>query len=190
VLSAIGGCASSPKVEYFSLEPVNDHNPHFTAPASVQVIRVHVPSTLDRQQIVRQSGTYTLDISDQRRWSAPLDEMIRRVLTEDLIRMLPANSVVLPEGLASAATEKVVVDILDFAPDASGAIQLEASWSLAPADSHEPPQSRFERIKEQTNAGDTADQVAAMSRALDQLAVRMAQSLDATKAESSRSDRK
>lgn len=176
-LLALSGCASSPKVEYFTLEAVGAHQPKLNLSTSVQVSRVHVPPMLDRQQMVSHSGAYTLDISDQHRWSAPLDEMIRQVLTEDLIRMLPENSVILPNEPATTATDKIVVDILEFSPDASGTIHLDASWSLLPPDSHESIQSRLERLSERAHANDTADQVRAMSAALDELAARIAQNL-------------
>ncbi len=186
MLCMMCACASSPKVEYFTLAPG-------TAPAQtispfsgrVQIVRVHVPSSLDREQLVQHEGRYTLDISDQHRWSAPLDQMVRRVLTEDLIRRLPAASVVLPQEPASSSTDKIVVDILEFAPDASGTIQLTASWSLVAANAAEAPQSRLARLSARAAPGDTADQVAAMSRALDELAAQMAQTLAASRTWSS-----
>lgn len=178
LLCAISGCASSPKVEYFTLEPVGPHEPAVSAfSGSVQIVRVHVAPTLDRKQMVRHNGTYTLDISDQHRWSAPLDEMVRRVLTEDLMRRLPAASVVLPEEPTASSTDKIVVDIVEFAPDASGTIQLIASWSLLAAQARGLPQSCLARLSQPASLSNTADQVAAMSRVLDELAAQMAQTL-------------
>lgn len=175
----LGGCASSPKVAYFTLEPIATDDVKLTSSDSVQVVRVHLPPTLDRKQMVRHSGAYTLDISDQHRWSAPLDQMVRRVLTEDLMRILPPDRVVLPEEPAPPTTAKIVVDIVEFAPDAAGTIKLDASWSLIWANSHDALQSRYTRLSEPADANDAADQVGAMSRILDRLAVEMAQSLAA-----------
>jgi uncharacterized lipoprotein YmbA len=180
VAAYVGACASSPPVEFFTLEPIDTHGPTPPSSNSVQVTRVHVPPALDRKQMVRHDGPYRLDISDQHRWSAPFDEMVRRVLSQDLLRMLPADSVVLPEEPATAATQKIVVDILEFAPDPAGTIQFEASWSLLSPNSHELPHSRYVRLSERADPKDTADQVRAMSRILDQLASQMAHALAAT----------
>ncbi len=180
VLSAISGCASSPKVEYFTLEPLESPSPRLTASLSVQMVRVHVPPTLDRKQMVRHRDEYSLDISDQHRWSAPLDQMIRRVLTEDLIRRLPEGSVILPEEPASSSTDKIVVDILEFAPDASGTIRLEASWSLLLANTGGTAQSHFARLSEPASPEGAAGEVSAMSRVLSRLAAQMAQTLAAS----------
>lgn len=171
------GCASSPKVEFFTLEPVPTHDVKLASSDSVQVVQVHLPPTLDRKQMVRHSGAYTLEISDQHRWSAPLDQMVRRVLTEDLMRVLPPDRVVFPKEPAPPTTTKVVVDIVEFAPDASGTIKLDASWSLISANSREAPQNRYTRLSEPARANDTADQVGAMSRILDRFAVEMARAL-------------
>lgn len=173
---ALNGCASSPPVQYFALESVAPQGAAVTpsSPISIQVAQVHLPPALDRKQMVRHTGPFTLDISDQHRWSAPLDEMVRRVLSEDLMRALPPGSVVLPEEPAPSATRKIVVNIVEFAPDASGTIHFEGTWSLVTADSPGAPQNRSVRLAEPADAKDPADQVKAMSRILDRLATAMA----------------
>ncbi len=180
LVNLLAGCASSPPVQFFSLGPVAaaDH-PQRQSSHIVQVTRVHVPPALDRQQIVRQSGPYTFEISDQHRWSAPLDEIIRRVLSEDLLPMLPPGNVVLPEEPAPPGTQKIVVDILEFAADPSGTVQFAASWSLLPSNSKEPLRNRYVHLSERSNSTSYADQVAAMSRILEQLAAQIAQAVAA-----------
>jgi uncharacterized lipoprotein YmbA len=74
-------------------------------------------------------------------------------------------------------TAKFVVDIQEFAPDASGTIKLDASWSLIPADSQGAPQSRHTSLSEPADANDAAQEVGVMSRILDRLAIEMAESL-------------
>ena len=182
---SLGGCASSPKVAYFSLEPVATLDLKLTSSDPVQVVQVHLPPTLDRKQMVRHNGAYTLDISDEHRWSAPLDQMVRRVLTEDLMRILPPDRVVFPKEPAPPGTAKIVVDIAEFAPDATGTIKLDASWSLISANSNEAPLNRYTRLSEPVRTNEAADEVGAMSRILDRFAAEMAQTLanhDATHA--------
>jgi uncharacterized lipoprotein YmbA len=178
MVNLLAACASSPPVEFLSLEPVAsaDH-PQLPSSGVVQVARVHVPAVLDRQQIVRQSGPYTFEISDQHRWSAPLDEIIRRILSEDLLPLLPPGHVVLPEEPAPPGTQKIVVDILEFATDPSGTVQFAASWSLLTPDSKQPLRSHYVRLSERSSSKIYADQVAAMSRIVEQLAAQIAQAV-------------
>ncbi|HEY6455858.1 MAG TPA: PqiC family protein [Steroidobacteraceae bacterium] len=170
----LDGCASSPPVQYFALEPIAAGGPRIAPRLTIiQVAQVHLPPTLDQKQMVRHTGPYTLQISDQHRWSAPLDEMIRRVLSQDLIEMLPPHSVVLPNEPVPSATRKIVVNVLEFAPDAAGTIQFKGTWSLI--GTGQPPQSRYVALSEAADAKDTADQVKGMSRILSRLAMQMAQ---------------
>lgn len=174
-LCVLNGCASSPPVEYFALEAIEPRGSRISSrPIFIQVAQVHLPATLDRKQMVRHSGSYTLDISDQHRWSAPLDEMIRRVLSQDLIQVLPPDSVVLPEQPAPSATRKIVVNVLEFTADATDTIQFKGTWSLLPPG--QPPQSRYVSLSERAGK-DTADQVKSMSRVLDRLATLIAQAV-------------
>lgn len=176
-LGALGGCASSPRIEYFALEPVASQGPAIaSATTIIQVAQVHVPPSLDRQEMVRHRGPFSLDVSDRHRWSAPLDEMIRRVLSQDLMQVLPPGSVVLAEEPAPPDTRKIVVNVLQFAPDAHGWIQFEGTWSVVSSASRE-TQSRLVRLSERADASATADQVKGMSRILARLAELMAQAL-------------
>jgi len=180
LINLLAACASSPPVQFFALGPVAtaDH-PKLKSSRIVQITRVHVPPALDRQQIVRQSGPYTFEISDQHRWSAPLDELIRRVLSEDLLQLLPVGNVVLPEEPAPPGAQKVVVDILKFEADPSGTVQFAGSWSLLPSNPKEPLHNRYVQLSERSASTSYADQVDAMSRILEQLAAQIAQAVAA-----------
>ena len=77
LVGVLGGCGSSPPVEYFALAPAEPRGAVISIATPIQVAQVHLPPALDRKQMVRHTGDFTLDISDQHRWSAPLDEMMR-----------------------------------------------------------------------------------------------------------------
>jgi uncharacterized lipoprotein YmbA len=172
LVTLLGGCGSSPPVEYFALAPTAQHGTAVSAIATpIQVARVHLPPSLDRKQMVRHTGAFTLDISDQHRWSAPLDEMIRQVLSQDLMKLLPPGGVILPHEPAPASTRKVVVNVLEFAPDAQGTIRFEGTWSvIAPG---EPLANRTVQLSEPAGS-DTAAQVRSMSRIVERLAAQIA----------------
>jgi uncharacterized lipoprotein YmbA len=158
----------------------------------LRLARVTVPGELDRAQLVRRIDPTRLQIDDQDRWAAPLDEMIRRVLSADLAARLPANSVL--DATASAAGERLqalAVDIHEFYADQSCAVTLRATWVLTPPQTRpsgepggQPEQPR--QATEQTQVPATgpcsgADAVPeAMSRALALLSDRIVAALGAS----------
>ncbi len=169
-------CASSPPVQFFTLDPTPPGNPHAEsahapAPAAVplQVARVRIPPTLDRQQIVRETAPYALDINDQHRWSAPLDQMIEHTLQLDLQQLLPAHSVVPAQAPAVANVAKLVVDIDRFMTVPSGNAELIGSWSVTSADGNSSC-SHEVALSQRPESASYADQVKAMSALVAKLA--------------------
>jgi uncharacterized lipoprotein YmbA len=170
----LASCGSSPRVEFFTLEPTEPHATEVVSIAApIQVARVHLPPELDRKQMVRHTSTYTLDISDQHRWSAPLDEMIRHVLSQDLMKRVPPGKLILPQEPAPASTRKIVVNVVEFAPDAQGTVRFEGTWSVIAAEPGAPPANHTVQLSEPAGT-DTASQVRSMSRILERLAAQIA----------------
>lgn len=183
----LGSCASSPPTQFYTLEPVQPCQPRSAGangcqPVSIQertlhasggpiqVAPVHVPALLERQEIVSERGPSELILSNRHRWGAPVAEMTRRTLTQDLLQRMQGNQVVLPEQPAPPNTREIVVDILRLQSDAGGRVVLQGSWSLLPAGSDTPTLMRNFSFAEQASASSYAAQVQAMSRLLGQLA--------------------
>lgn len=165
------GCASSPPTQFYTLEPVQPRERTLHASSSpIQIAPVHIPAVLERQEIVTERGSNELILSNRHRWGAPLGEMARRTLTQDLLQRLQGNEVVLPEQPTPANTREIVVDILRLQSDAAGRVVLQGSWSLLPPGSDTPSLTRTFSLAEQASATGYADQVQAMSRMLGQLA--------------------
>jgi uncharacterized protein len=121
-LLLIGACSTSPPVRFYTL---NGTTAETTPPAGmgwVRIAGVTIPGELDRQQLVRRLGPNQLNISELDRWAAPLDETIRRVLTDDLLRRVP--------NPAPDRQYLVSVDIHDFYGDAACNVTLRAAWTL------------------------------------------------------------
>jgi uncharacterized protein len=176
----VAGCASSPPSQFYRLTAVAPAAPPQSGgsrSAPVIVAAVHIPFSLDRQEIVRTGPGNALEIDGFERWGAPLDEMIQRVLTQDLIERLPASTVVLPSGPAPAGTDRIVVDILSFQSDTDGNVTLEGSWSLLPPGASVPSVIRGIREAEAASATDFNRQAAVMSEMLGRLADDIAASL-------------
>jgi uncharacterized lipoprotein YmbA len=172
----LAACGSSPKTHYFTLSAApqpTGARPAIAAP--VTVASVNLPASLDRRGMVRRTGSNTVEISDQDRWAAPLDDMTRRVLSRDLAQRLPEGKVVLPDAPSPPHTASIVVAIAQFGADGHGKIVLDGSWSLLKDDK---PALHHDVALETTPLGKGADaEAAGMSKLLDQLAAKIAASL-------------
>jgi uncharacterized lipoprotein YmbA len=183
------GCASSPPTEFFALTPAPSATPASGSArlAPVRVAAVHIPSSLDRLQMVREQASGRIEISSRQRWVAPLDEMVRNVLTQNLLDRLPGGSVVLPQQPAPSGTRDIVLDIVHFAADGSGTVALRGTWSLLAAGSDTPQLTEAVALSEMAVPNDFAGQAAAMSRALarlaDQISERLGRQLSAVQSD-------
>lgn len=179
--ASLAGCASSPPTHFYALIAVAPEASADTAASGlrrpVRVAAVHIPPVLDREEIVQRGPGNELEISGLNRWGAPLDEMIQRVLTQDLLERLPAGRVVLPSSPAPPGTDQIIVEILQFQSDAAGAVVFEGSWSLLASGSSTPSAVRHVQYSETAKPGDYGDQAATMSRMLGHLADDIARGL-------------
>ncbi len=171
------GCASSPATHFFTLHAIPAaENRQPALPAPVQIAAVHLPPSLDRRQMVRMTSASGVAISESDRWSGPLDDMVRNVLSEDLLTRLPAGRVVLPAAPAPEDTRAIVVTVADFGPDPSGAVTLTGSWALLDRARQRPTFDRQFALSV-GSAATPEGMAAGMSRALAQLADRIASAL-------------
>jgi hypothetical protein len=175
----LAACGSSPKTQFYTLDPISPQaaTQAAAAPIPVQVAAVHIPPALDRQEMVRESAPHQLDISDQNRWGGALDNMVQRVLTQDLAQRLPPGGVVLPQEPAPARHDAIVVDILQFDEDAGGTVVFDGSWSLTASDSNKPLTSRHVRLNAHAATSSYSNQVAAMSKIVGELSDNIARDL-------------
>lgn len=146
-----GGCASSPPVRFYTLTPIAPET-RLTVPpgtAQIQLNRLTVPAELDRLSLVRRIDATRLQIADDDRWAAPLDDMIRRVLSADLAARLPENLVIDPnQPQAGERRQSLAVDFQDLYADAGCAVTLRATWVLTA------PPAQNASTKNEAGAGD------------------------------------
>jgi uncharacterized lipoprotein YmbA len=184
-VALLASCRSSPQTHFYTLTPVAPTGR--TADSSgtpVKIAAVHIPGVLDRNSIIRGEANYQLDISSQERWGADLGEMIRQTLTQNLQQRLPDGMVIPPRSPAPEDTRGLVVDIVDFGPDGSGHVKLEATWTVLEGSPARVLLQRTAQLSEARNAppqpadaqhsSSAAAQAAAMSVLLGQLADQIA----------------
>ncbi len=179
-LLVLAGCGSSPKTHFYTLS-VGTRAPAqaVTLSSPVQIAAVHLPGSLDRREMVSEIGPNALNISDQDRWSAPLGEMTRRVLSQDLALHLRHDMVILPDAPAPPGTAQIVVTLAQFGPQADGRIALAGSWTLLKGDPARPVLRRDVSLQGARPGTGAAADAAGMSDLLAQLAAQIASALPA-----------
>ena len=161
------GCASSPPMRYYTLSEVAPSGAQ-GVPASgadaLQVTRVTLPGELDRTELIQRIDANRVRIAEDDRWAAPLDDMIRRVLSADL-----------RHRAEKGRTGQAAVQIESFSADAACAVELRASWAWRDPEAKSAAEAR--RAEIQLPSGTTPCPVSAvperMSAALAQLSERM-----------------
>ena len=129
---ALAACRSSP-TRIYALDPAapSTHIDTYQA-AALHVDSVSVPGSWDRLEILSRSAAGGLQINDFDQWSAPLAQIARQALSDDLDQRLPPGSVVYPRLPKPPGALGINVDILEFNADASQA-SMRASWLIVPA---------------------------------------------------------
>jgi len=184
----LAACQSSPPTHYFALSEIAPTAPHvnLTAQIPIRVERVTLPGELDRLELVRHSSSNRLQIATFDLWAGPLEDMVRRVVADDLAARLPAGTMAsVNEPAVGDPRRRLYVDVQDFAGDERGAVTLRALWLL------QTPNAASERgtaeVAVQANDATVDALAAAMSRALasftDQIAAALSAHAEGSKSE-------
>jgi uncharacterized protein len=124
------GCHSA-TTRIFEIDPTSPtaRVDSYQAPA-LRIDTVSVPASWDRIEILTPSASGHLEISDFDHWSAPLAQLTRQALSDDLERRLPPGSVIYPRLPKPSHALGVSVDILEFSVSGAGAT-MQASWLIS-----------------------------------------------------------
>lgn len=167
----------SPEPSYYTLAPTPGRAVG-GAPPLIELRRPGIAGYLDRSEIVRANSPYQLKLDSTERWGEPFSDMIARVLAEDLHNRLPGTSVFTSTGAISADTgARIEIDLQRFDADAAGQVQLLAQVAITRGTDRSRATAQTVRITVPPAGTTTRDYVAAMSRALGQVADRIAAQL-------------
>jgi uncharacterized protein len=129
---ALGGCRSAPtRIHTLAPAAPASRTNIYHAPV-MRVDTLSVPAGWDRIEILTFSTAATLQISDFDHWAAPLAQMARQTLSDDLDQRLPPGSVIYPRLSKPSEALGVNVDILEFNLGPSQAT-MRASWIIVPS---------------------------------------------------------
>jgi len=130
LLAAVLSACSSAPTRYYSLEPSPNASqarlPYRGPP--LQISSVHVPPGLDRDEVLREVAPGQFEVREFDHWTAPLGQMARQTLSEDLVARLPAGSLIYPDAPRPLNGANLSVDILAFRMQGDSAV-MQVSWN-------------------------------------------------------------
>jgi uncharacterized lipoprotein YmbA len=133
---------------------------------------------MDRIEITTEMAPGEFRINDLDHWAAPLGQMVRQALTEDLMVRLPEGRVISPHLPKPQGAIGIDLDIIAFSADAKGT-RLEASWMINPRDSKPRLAPRMLVLKDDTSSPGAVATARALSELLAKLADRISEELAA-----------
>jgi uncharacterized protein len=131
---AIIGCSSSPKTSYYQLS--SDPIPLMAANSnsvSVMVGPLTLPASMDRPQLVMQSGANDVQIYEYHRWAGSLKGDAGRVIAANLAVSLSTPNVWnFSQSTQNQFDYQVLIDVqsLELSPDQN--IVLDVLWTIKP----------------------------------------------------------
>jgi len=163
-LALLAACSSSPPTRFYTLSDTPAGTPAPPGTGWVRIVNVTIPGEIDRPELVRKNGPNQLNIAGLDRWAAPLDQTIRRALSDDIVRRVPTP--------AAEKQYSVSVDVHEFYGDGACNVTLRAAWALKPArpDTGQPAN---EEIQVPSSGSCPVTLAATMSIALGQLSDRI-----------------
>lgn len=136
---------------------------------ALRIDTLNVPASWDRIEILSPSAAGELRISEFDHWSAPLAQIARQILSDDLDQRLPLGSVIYPRLPRPVGALGINVDILEFTVVGSQA-SMRAGWFIVPAAGSQSTKSGVASLQ----ASMTSREPAAVAHAWSELIGRLA----------------
>lgn len=175
LLLLLSACGGSPPSHFYTLAPVAPERTS-QAPSGLIVVvaPVTLPPALDRDAVVTSTGPNQLNVSGENRWAAPLSEIVRRVLADDLARRMPGAVVPAPgDPVPTGHVRTVDVNVRQFIGDSGGRVMLDADWTV-----HGSGKIHSVSLTGQAGSGKATAVVATMDKLLAELSDRIAAGID------------
>jgi uncharacterized lipoprotein YmbA len=165
----IAAC-TSPNPALYTIAPVQG-TPQARGPSIVVLQQIGLARYLERQEIVRSSENYRLDVMANDWWGEPLSAMLSRILIQELSQRMPHSTVLPSSGAVSVTPDATIeLNVQRLDEDAAGHLVLLAQASVE-FKGRGAPLVRSFSFSETPPAPGTPGEVAAISTAGGQLAV-------------------
>ena len=128
-IALLGACGSSAPTQFYVLHSVAPAAGGRAGPAlPLRIAHVEVPGAYDRPEIVREQEGNQLKVDDLSHWAAPLGQVMRAALVEDVIKRLPNGLIVPAEAPKPAAVIEISIEIVAI-HETANSLSIEASWT-------------------------------------------------------------
>jgi uncharacterized protein len=175
LLLLIAACASSPPAQLYVIgdpvEPVQAVVVQSGRPV-VRLLPVSVPDYLDTREILRRHGRNELTASPTGLWAERLSVGVTHALATSLATRLP-DVVVLTDEPRVPPSRQIMVDVLAFDIGTDGRCLLTAQWAIVSSDGSKVLDRESDSFVEQAPQSTDANLVAAMTRAINRLALQI-----------------
>ena len=166
------GCANSPSVQFFVLEPLSQSAPVMatdTGQRTIGIGPVSLPSMLEHKQIVTRWSDNTVKMAEFQHWASPLQDNVVQVLARNLSSLQPNNIVrTYPWSVHGMVDYQVIVDIVRFDTTPGKSADLEANWTIKDEAGHKALKSGRSIIKHVLGDTSYPANVRALSKILSQ----------------------
>jgi uncharacterized lipoprotein YmbA len=131
----LGGCATAPPVEFYTLSAAIPAPPPAALRASGEVaIRVGpvvLPEFLERPHIVVRTTSNRIDVDEFHRWGGSLQEDFSRILAQNLSALMATNRVhVYASREQLEPTYRLAIDVQQFDGRLGEGVTLNAVWTF------------------------------------------------------------
>ena len=132
VLLLLAACASSRPDHFYTLNPLPQGALGArSAPAAQAALRLSVPVSADRPQMVLNTSADGIDVMEHERWAAPLSDLMAQTLARDL-ELRRADMLVAGPGAyrAKDPVVKITVDVVQITVHRGGRASVAAHWRI------------------------------------------------------------
>jgi uncharacterized lipoprotein YmbA len=181
IATLVAACSGSTPTRFYMLaSSVSDQGSLPATPAPTALVialgPVSLPNYVDRPQIVTRESANAVQLGTFDHWAGDLEDMLPRVLAEDLAGRLPADRIVsFPRVVSPAFDYRVAVDISRFDVSPEGEAVVAASWQIYDPTGRSALSVRDTSVQTPAISRSYEQRVAALSRALGDLGTAIAQ---------------
>ena len=176
IATLAAGCSASSPARFYVLSATANSQGASASNTKVMVGPVSVPASVDQPQFVLKVASNRVEVDENDRWAAPLDESIARAVAGDLATLLGTPSVATAQ-LANFPPDYVVaIDVQRFESVKGDSANLEAVWTVRKVSSGDIFSGRTS-IREPASGKDCEALAAAHSRALAGLSEKIADAI-------------
>jgi uncharacterized lipoprotein YmbA len=168
-LPGLGACSSA--THFYTLSKIAGPVAAAGTPADTAVVvalgPVSLPAYVDRPQIIIRENAYSVRLSLFDQWAGNLDDMVPRILMEDLAQRLPGGRVVPFPTLGTPSFDyRIALTITQLDVSTAGEAVVAAAWQVHGRAGDAPLLATDTTARAQAASASYEDRVAALSQAL------------------------